>query len=110
MYSGSRKATTALRLCTVIVQCKDPCGPGRYADAGPEHSDLAEQFHAGGADVQRLPGDGLHVRLECAHDAVDGVVADLFSGASLAPGVFTPGAGAVVPGTPPLLASLPLPV
>ena len=41
---------------------------------------------------------------------VVGVVADLLSGVSLAPGVVTPGTGPVGPGTPPLLASLPLPV
>ena len=41
---------------------------------------------------------------------VVGVVADLLSGVSLAPGGVTPGTGPVGPGTPPLLASLPLPV
>jgi hypothetical protein len=51
-----------------------------------------------------VPGAG------SAGDVIDGLVADLFSGASLVPGVFARGAGAVVPGTTPLLASLPLPV
>ena len=33
MYSGSRKATTALAFRRVIVQCSDRCGPIRYADS-----------------------------------------------------------------------------
>jgi hypothetical protein len=45
-----------------------------------------------------------------AGDVVVGVVADLLSGVSFAPGVVTPGTGPIGPGTPPLLASLPLPV